>query len=288
MSPPSNYDQLRAELQERMPAMAAGQQRIARLVLSDPDGTALRSIGETAERAEVHQSSLVRFAKLLGLPGYPALVELCREQLTTQARLVTRFGQAQQHHDSGDLLAETVEHEQRNLQRSFSRIEARQWETVVGWLADAERVHVLGFRKCLPVAQLAAYLLRLVRPGVHQIAPVTGGLVDELRDLAEGEVFLAVSIHPYTEDTVRAFAEAQRRGLRTVAFTDTAASPLARIAEETFLLDCAGVTILRSVASMVSLAQALATAVALRRGTSSREDLVSDERLLTEFGIYHG
>jgi len=53
-----------------MPALAAGQRRIARVLLADPEATAFRSIGETAKIAEVHESSLVRFAASLACPAY--------------------------------------------------------------------------------------------------------------------------------------------------------------------------------------------------------------------------
>jgi DNA-binding MurR/RpiR family transcriptional regulator len=283
---PTTYDELCAALQQRMDDLAAGQQRIAVLLLTDPDGTAFRSISESAALAKVHQSSLVRFASALGLPGYPALKALCRQHLAREAELVSRFGRAQEQSASGEFLSSAVEHEQRNLRRTFTRITPEQWDATVGLLADADRIHVMGLRKCLSVAQLMSYLLRLVRPGVHQIAPVAGSLVDELRDLGTGDVFVAISIHRYTAETVRAFEAAERRGLHTIAFTDTAASPLARIADTTFLVDCEGVTILRSMASFVALVQALATAVALHNGTRSRDELLSDERLLSDFSVY--
>ncbi len=75
-------------------------------------------------------------------------------------------------------------------------------------------------------------------------------------------------------------------GLRTVAFTDSATSPLARIADTTFLVECEGVTILRSISGFIVLAQALATAVAVHGGKRSRDELLSDEKLLEQFEVY--
>lgn len=285
MAAPRTYEELKTALQERMSTLAVGQQRIATVLLTDPDGTAFRSISQTAKQAEVHQSSVVRFASLFELRGYPALVALCRDHLAREAQLVSRFGLAQEQSEN-DLLRSIAEADQQNIQRTFTRISTEQWTETVELLANADKIHVMGLRKCLPVAQLMVYLLRLVRPDVHQIAPVTGALVDELRDLRTGDAFVAISIHRYTAETVRVFQEVQKRGLRTIALTDTAASPLAQTADTTFLVDCEGVTILRSVASFISLVQALATGMAVRNGTQSRDQLLNDEELLSKFQVY--
>lgn len=284
--PPRNYAELRAALQARMPTLAAGQRRIARVLLADPEATAFRSIGETAKVADVHESSLVRFAAALGLSGYPALVRLCREQLAEQAQLVRRFEQAAELTGVEALLGSVVEHDRQNIARTFARLDEATWDGAVQMLTDGRQVHVLGLRKCFTVAYLLAYLLRLVRPGVHQLTPSAGMLADDLRDLDAADAFVAISIHRYTADTVRGIAEAKQRGLRTLALTDNPASPLVRHADLTCYVETGGVTVLRSLSAFVSLAQALATGVALRSGTTTRSELQVDEQLLDAFDVY--
>jgi DNA-binding MurR/RpiR family transcriptional regulator len=285
--PPRTYPELRAELQARLPTFAAGQRRIARVLLADPEATAFRSIGETAAVAEVHESSLVRFATSLGLPGYPALVKLCRQQLAEQAQLVRRFEQSVELTETEELFGAVVAHDQQNIARTFARLDQETWRQAVELLADAERVHVIGLRECFSVAYLLAYLLRMVRPGVRQFAPVAGMIGDELRDLEPDGVFVALSIHRYTADTVRAIAEAKRRGLRTVALTDNPASPLVPHADVTCYVETGGVTVSQSLSALVSVVQALATGVALRDGTAPRSELPLDERSLAGFDVYH-
>lgn len=280
------YSQLQAELQSRMESLAPGQQRIARVLLTDPEGTAFRSIAETAKVAEVNQSSLVRFATLLGLKGYPALVRLCQEHLADQANLVRRFDRAQQLSGSQSLFAAVLDHEKVNLTRTYARIDEADWDFAVKTLTEAPRVYIVGLRKCAPVAQLLSYLLRLVRPGVEQIAPAAGVFVDQLRDLDPDGVFVAISIRRYTADTVHALNHAKNRGLKTIALTDDSASPLARLADTTFYIETEGVTILRSMTVFTSIAQTLATAVTIRNGARSRQELLIDEQLLADFNVY--
>lgn len=283
---PRNYSELRQRLQERLSGLAAGQQRVATLLLTDPEGTAFRTIAETATLARVHQSSVVRFATGLGFKGYPGMVKLCREYLSEQAHLVSRFDQLPGSASPEGLMASVLEHEQRNLSRTFARIPPAQWSKAVSLLADSPAVYVMGLRKCLPVAQLLTYLLHLVRPRVHQIAPVVGSLPDQLRDFQPGDVLVAISIRRYASETVQGFHEANRQGLSTIVLTDNAASPLATHADVVFLVDSQGVHILRSISAFISVAQTLATSVAQALGTESRSELLVEERLLRELHTY--
>jgi DNA-binding MurR/RpiR family transcriptional regulator len=283
---PASYAELRALLQHRLPDFAPGQHRIARLLLSDPEGCAFRTIGETARAADVHESSVVRFAASLGLDGYPGLVALCRRQLSDQAHLVRRFEEARQYEAADDLLATVAANDSRNLARTYARIDEASWERAVELLAAAPAIHVIGLRKCFSVAYLLTYLLHLVRRNVRQVTSASGLLVDELRDLTSGEVFVAIAIHRYTADTLRALAHAREQGLDTIVLTDNPASPLVAHADVVFYVETSGVTILRSLTAFASLVQALATAVAIKLGTGSRSQLLLDEELHDAFRVF--
>jgi DNA-binding MurR/RpiR family transcriptional regulator len=265
--------------------MAPGQQRIARLLLSDPEATAFRTIGQTAHAAGVAESSVTRFATGLGFAGYVALVDLCRQQLAERTQLVRRFDQARQFGPAEEFLSAVADHDQVNIRHTMAQIDRVDWERAVAALAQAPAVHVVGLRKCFAAAYLLAYLLRLVRPGVH-LLNAEGGLVEGLREIGPEDAFVAVSVHRYTADTLRALAYAKGRGLRTIVLTDNPASPLVPHGDIVFFVETGGVTILRSVASATSLVQALATAVAVHRGMESRSELLLDEELLDAFHVY--
>lgn len=281
---PHTYRELRAILQQRLPELAEGQQRIARLVLDDPDGTAFRSIGESAELAGVHRSSLVRFATLLGLSGYPDLVKLCRMQLAAEANLLRE--RAAEPTSREQFLSAVLDRDTANMARAFDRIDRDDWDRAVHAVASAETVHVVGLRASLSVAYQVAYLLRAIRPGVRQIRAAAGLLVDELRGIQSGDTLVAISIHRYARDTVHAAEWARRRGATTIALTDGPSSPLARIADLTFYAETDSVAELPSLTALSSVAQALAFGVKHQLGPDRHSDLTPDEQLLEEFAVY--
>jgi len=281
--PPADYAALTGRIQSRLDDLPAGQQRIAQLLLADPEGCAFRSISESARLAGVHESSLVRFATSLGLAGYPALKELCRDHLRHKAQLVERLGRAA---SADDLLARVAAQDQANVARTLAAVDAADWRRAVGWLATAPRVHVIGFRKCFAPAYLLAYLLRLSRGDVHQLGAAPGGFVEELRDLSAGEVLVAISIRRYSRDTATAVRLAAQRRLKVIALTDHPSSPLVRHADVALYAETGGVTLLRSLVGFISMVQALATDTAIRLGRRGRSALERQESLLADLAVY--
>jgi hypothetical protein len=94
------------------------------------------------------------------------------------------------------------------------------WESVVDRLAHAPRVHVMGLRKCHAPAYLLSYLLGMLREDVTAVDASAGSLTDELRRVRAGDCFVAMSIHRYSLDTVRAAQWARQRGAHVIALTD--------------------------------------------------------------------
>jgi len=284
---PQTFDELLALLQERRPTLSRAQRVLADRVLADPEGIAFMTVSELAAAVGVNEATVVRFAIGLGLEGYPGLTRLCRERLREQAQLLRRYTSLEQlGRDAGDLLDRAVALDRANIARTFARIDRTAWDAAVRLLSDAPRVHVLGLRKCHAPAYLLGYLLRMLREEVTTLTAAAGTLTDELRRVREGDCFVAIAIHRYSADTVRASSWARARGARCVALTDNASSPLVASGHHVFYVDASGPSVLRSLSAFTALVQALAAGVAQRRGQDVRSALLQEEELLEEFSVY--
>jgi DNA-binding MurR/RpiR family transcriptional regulator len=293
---PATFDELVVLLRERLPAMSPAHRLLADRTMADPEGLAFMTVSELAGAVGVNESTVVRFAAGLGLDGYPGLTRLCRDLLRSEAQLLRRFTTMEQVIGDGhpppldpsahDPLELAAAYDHANVVRTLARIPRPAWAAAVDALATAERVHVLGLRKCHAVAFLLGYLLGMVRDDVEIVTASAGTMVDELRRVRSGDCFVGVSIHRYSRDTITAMRWAGSRGATTVALTDNPSSPLADIADHAFYAETTGVAVMRSVTGFVSLVQALANAVAAARGEDTRATLALGEPLLEDFDVY--
>ncbi|MFC4003565.1 MurR/RpiR family transcriptional regulator [Prauserella oleivorans] len=286
-APPRTFDELAERLRRALPELSRSHRLLAQRVLADPEGVAFMTVSELASAVGVNEATVVRFAAAAGFKGFPQLKSVCRERLREQAHLLRRFETLEQQPDAQAALPrQAAELDAANIARTFARLDSASWEAGVRLLADAPRVHVLGLRKCHAPAYLLGYLLGMVREGVHTIGGEAGLLIDGLRRVKKGDTFVAVSVHRYTAETVRATTWAAKQGARCLVLTDNASSPLVPSAELTLYADAAGPSVLRSVTAFTALVQALAAGVAAAAGHNARDTLELDEQLFAEFGVY--
>jgi DNA-binding MurR/RpiR family transcriptional regulator len=297
---PTTFEELAQTLQRQLGDFSAAHARVARQILSDPEGCAFMTVSELAAAARVDQSTVVRFAVRIGLSGYPALARLCREHLRDQAQTVGRFERLRKLASQGagttgvsrlakgvaiplDAVAAT---DQGNIVRTFARISPADWSRAVNACADSKAVYVVGLRKCFSVAHLFTYLLGMIRDDVHQVTGQAGLFPDSLRRLGPKDACVGITIHRYTKQTVQALQFARRRGAFTISLTDNAASPVVAYSDVTLYVDTSSLSVLRSLTAFTSLSQALVAAVAVRRGTETRSALLVEEDVLSEFDVY--
>ena len=288
MAGPTDYKELEDVLRARFESFTPQQRRVAQRLLSDPEGCAFQTVSQLAESADVNESTVVRFATALDLGGYPDLARLCQQRLRDKAQLVERFNALDylETVEGGSLLAKVAAYDQANIARTFANVDATVWKRAVATLSRSRRVLVVGHRKSAAPATLLAYLLGLVRDEVHQLGGGVSSLPDALRRVGPGDVVVGLSIHRYVRETLLTFDVAKRQGATTIALTDNPSSPLVQHADHVFYVEVAGVAILRSMTAVVSLVQALASAVSTELGADTRASLLLEEELLEEFDVY--
>jgi DNA-binding MurR/RpiR family transcriptional regulator len=198
------------------------QRRIAHSLVQHGATAAYLSAAEVAELAGVSQPSVTRFAMALGYAGYPAL----RRELRSLAEPTAAAPAAEENEMQRALRAET-EHLGR-LRDQLDDLEPVR--SAAKLLVGSRPLPVLGLRAAAPLAAYFGYFAAKVHPDVRVLD--TGGtqMLDRLDHAraAGATAMLAVVLPRYPRETLDAVREA---GLKVVAITDSAVSPVAECAD---------------------------------------------------------
>jgi DNA-binding MurR/RpiR family transcriptional regulator len=207
--------------------------RVGERLLADLPGAAHATIIELAEGSGTSPATVTRFCRALGFDGYSAL----RLQIASEtgraagAGWEVDIGREVLPTDPIDAVANVVAGaDVRAIQDTVAQLDVGVVGQVAAAMAVAGRIDVYGIGNSATVAR--ELHLRLHRIGMRSWAwaEVHDGLTSAAL-LDPGDVALAISHSGRTTETVQMLAEAASHGATTVALTNFARSPLARVAD---------------------------------------------------------
>jgi len=262
MTTPATFQEFADAVSEAAPKLSPQQRLIAQHVLEHPDDFALGTAATVAEAAGVQPSALVRFANAMSFSGFSDLQQLFRHRLLQQAGTYRERISAMKRARAvpqGDatLLQTSVEQGVSDLHQLERSVGGATLQQAARLLSTARRVHVLAQRRAFPVAAYLAYALGQLELRVQLHDGVGGMLGDSVRQIDRGEVLLVTSFKNYSPEVIEAAIAAKARGVRVIALTDHALSPLKPAASVCLLIGSGTPSQVRSLVAPMCLAQAL-------------------------------
>lgn len=265
-TPPTTAEELRAAILARYESLSKRLQQIARYVLDEPNAVALETLAVLADRTGVQPSAIVRFAKYFGFDGATQMQRLFRDGLLSgtapmgyseRVREFTQNVEGKAVGDPGQVLGEFVEGNILAMQNLGKIVGRDDLSRAVKLISQAETVYVAGFRRSFPVAAYLAYSLLQVDKRTVFIDSLGGMSLQQVHAITARDLLIAVSYHPYAEETVHVVDAAVERGAKVLSISDSLVSPVAKPATLVLQVREAEIRKFRSLSASMCLAQAL-------------------------------
>jgi DNA-binding MurR/RpiR family transcriptional regulator len=275
----AGFDELSPQLKEA-----------ARWVIDHPADVALLTMREQARRAGIPPATLTRLAQRFKLKGYDEIRRLSAE--VVRERPDSYRGRAEellQRRDSeGDeaLIQDIFSSLSRHLQELSKPAVVDRFQAAADIIAKSRRVFCLGLRSTFSVAY-SFHCARALFGAESVLVDGPGGIAtDALRTIGPADVLLAISVNPYTRQTLQAVRYADKRGARVIAVTDSEVSPLATLARETLVVGTETPSFFHTMAPAFAAIECLTALVAARRGSETLKSLAASEAQLEAFDTY--
>jgi DNA-binding MurR/RpiR family transcriptional regulator len=261
--------------------------RAARWLEKNPGLAAMQSMRECARRSGFAPATFTRLAHALGHAGFDGLKQRFQQAIAPDAAYAIRARalQAKARRDAGWL--ETLNEAQHaNAASACGLNTPAQFERAAQSMLQARTVHFLGLRASHGLAFHLHYSYRLLSPNGVLLQDLGGTMADELARMGKQDLLVAIALSPYTRQTVLAVEQAAGHGVPVLALTDSALSPLARVAGQSLLFRAQGSSYFQSMVGALALAEGLAAAVAARGGRKVLAHLQAMQSQLTAQGAY--
>jgi DNA-binding MurR/RpiR family transcriptional regulator len=268
---PETLSDLQNAITERYDSFSKRLRQVAQYLMDHPSEIAFGTVTVIAKDAQVHPSTLVRFANALGYSGFTEMQSLFQQKLlqdspsyTERIRIARETLGDPGTQSPSQLLGEFTHADTMALQALESHIPAADLDQAIDILAGADATHIIGVRRSFVPAAYFAYTLRHIDRRAHLLDNVGGMIREQASTIGSNDVLLAISFRPYATETDETVRIAVERGVPIVVITDSKLSPLVRLATVAFTLPDSEVQGFRSLTPTLCLAQSLAIGLAYR------------------------
>lgn len=247
------------------PTLTRSHQQMADYVLAHPLQAATMPIDELAAAVGVSIATANRFARAVGLDGYPMLrAELVKGFEAMLAPIEKMRIKLEEPATIRDVFAAALEESQRNIAATREALDPAACEAAVQAIVGAKRIYLAGFGASGWLAGLLQRGLDAHCDNVHLLAGVGGASYGGrlLSRMDPGDLLIAISYPRYVTDTIVLAQGAFERGVPVLALTDSKQSPLLPFAHGCLFAQTENQYAANSESSALAMIEALSSAVA--------------------------
>ena len=179
--------------------LTKSEKQIADYLRKNQEESAFLSVGELAQRLDLSEATLVRFARSLGFDSYPAMREVLQEnfrrRVTHSARLRSRLDELR---EAGDIIERLVASELDYMTQSLESVNRDALHSAIDLLQKRRRVFIFGLGPSVALVELMK--LRLERFGRHVIPLTTSGreVLDSLLSMTGDDLLMVICFFDVT------------------------------------------------------------------------------------------
>ena len=253
--------QVLSRLTEEWDALTPETQKAARYVLENPQDVGVSTVREIAEAARVKPNTFVRMARQVGFDGYEDFRAPFREAIRSgsasfpdRARWLQEIRKSD---DLGGLFADMAEAAIRTLEETLANPSADTLKAAAEAIWSSKQVFTLGVGVNNANARNFTDLASTGMTQFHAIPRPGSTAIDDLAWAGTGDVLIAMTCRPYRTEVIEAVETARAQGMTIVALSDSAASPIIRVADHSFVTAVDTPQFFPSSVSLVALLETL-------------------------------
>ena len=273
-------------IQKNMGEFSKGQKRIAAYILSEYDKAAFMTANKLGKLVGVSESTVVRFASMLGYDGYPAMQKALQDIVRSKLTSIQRIN-ASGNLFGSDVITSVLQTDMDKIRLAIEEIDRPTFEKVVNKLMGAKHIYILGVRSSSYLAGYLHFYLHLIFENVTLVTSNSAGdILESMLRIGPGDVLLGICFPRYSQSTVKGVQFAHDRGADVVAITDSVMSPLYPMASAVLMAKSEMISFVDSLVAPFSLLNALIVATGHLKNADIAQTFDRLEGIWEEYGVF--
>lgn len=276
-------------IESKKPGFSKGQKRIAAYISENYDKAAYMTAAKLGSLVDVSESTVVRFANVLGFEGYPELQHAMQAYIRTRLTSFQRVEITNKLIGDADILDKVLLSDIDKIKHTLELVDRKSFNAAVEKIVSARKIYVIGMRSASSLAGFLTFGFRMMFDNVRFVQTTSGSeIFEQLMDIGEKDVMLAISFPRYSKRIIDAVTYAKQAGADVVALTDGESAPIAAHADQLLIAQSDMASFVDSLVAPLSIINAIIVAVAKEKGDELAQRLRRLENIWEEYDVYAG
>lgn len=276
-----------SRINEKYNKMSKSHKKIATFIIDHYEQAAFMTAAKLGKTVGISESTVVRFAYVLGYEGYPEfqddLAEWVKNKLNSIQKIGAKYGKSTQ----SEILTSVLNADIEKIDDTIEHVDPQAFEMAVDIILNAKRVYIIGIRSCKPLAEFMHFYLNMIRGDVYLLSSTsTSEIFEQMLRINSKDAIIGISFPRYSMRTLKAMELANDKNAKVITITDTIHSPMCLYSSCNLMARSDMVSIVDSLVAPLSLINALVVALCLKRPDDVKRNLESLEYAWDNYQVY--
>ena len=268
-------------------SFSKGQKKIATAILNQYDKTAYMTAARLGRMVGVSESTVVRFAGILGYDGYSEMQrdvqELVRIKSTPNQRIeITKMRMGEK-----DIIENVMESDIHKIRYTLENMSREAFDETVTSILNAKNIYIMGARSAEPVAKILEYNLSLIFDNVKFVdASSSAEIFEQIFSIDKDDLLVAFSFPRYSSIVVDAVKYAKSNSATIIGFTDSKTAPIADYATHLLTARSDMASFMDSLVAPISIINAIIVKITRRKEKEITKRFEKLEQIWDEYNVY--
>ncbi len=281
-----NNDDLLKMIKSKYNRLSKGQRIIAEYIIKHYDKAAFMTASKLGDEVGVSESTVVRFAGVLGFSGYPELQKALQELVKIKLTTVQRLSMQQDLTNQNTIIEKILRADINNIRYTLNEINNQEFEKVVECICSAKNIYIIGLRSSYALAEYLGFYLNLILNNVKIIGKGISDIYEELLRIDEEDLVIAISYPRYSRKTIEVLDFIKKQNCKVIGITDSLSSPIADMSDNTLIAKSSILSFVDSLVAPLSLINAIIIAIGMTKKDEITEYFKKLENIWEEYNIY--
>lgn len=273
-------------INEKFHDMSKGQKKLARFIMTDYDKAAFLTASAIGREVGVSESTVVRFAAVLGLKGFPEFQRELEGMVRRRIHEAPAVDIDNENISRQEVLEQVLKKDMENISHTLGHVDRNAFEAAVEMLLNARKVYIIGIRNSAPLAAYMESCLKLMLDEVILVSSDNSShLFEDMLRMNEEDCIVGISFPRYSVRTLKAMEFANSRNGRVITITDSVNSPMNLYSSCNLIAKSEMTSVAESLTAPLSLMNALITAIMAKRRKNLVNRLEMLEDICNEYAV---